>query len=574
MRSLLAAVATVVLLCAGSLDAALHPKVALGAACAAPPTPTVTFVKSCTAIDVSNAACWTPRVPTSSDVVEFPDGTNAAMPFALTYTPLSVQSVYVAPGAVVTLNGGAIAVSSCLTVMGTLSLHNRVLDNGTASTIPFAADPSVPLGTDCSVVHAGFTPRVCGPGQVYVNGTLTLEGLYASLWAPTTVAAGAKLNAMRESFIWGTVSNYGTLVGDSYIYLHGSITNVGTASFQQVRADFWTRDPVSTNNSVQIVNSGALTFSPPKKALVFNYVSTRGWIEPYPKNDWAPIVALRIINSGQLTFVAPRAAQYAPWWTTYGISSFSIENHGTTKWSGSQAYEGVGLPGYPSPLGTGAVVNYGVLVADTAVVSIDVVSEGGTLQTINNGRFNLGMSEKRRGALRASGYLVSRTPEVRLRNTRVESRDGSGSVSVLAPMTLHGRLTVAAGATLVNAVREGAVRHLVTRGSSGTVSIAGKYVTGALEVLFSGERAVNGELLPSGTMDVLEGETAVLRSDTKLRVAAGAVVRVAGSLVTKQAEPAGGQSRRSGLHISPLSFVVGQDHVTGDFEIPCAPLDA
>jgi len=124
----------------------LHASPGATVACAVPPTATVTFVTSCATVDVADAACWTPHAPTVADVVTFPAGTNATVPFQKdTYTPLSVASVYIAAGATVTLNGGAIAMSGCLNVAGSLALVGDVngqYDNGTTSTLAFAAAQS------------------------------------------------------------------------------------------------------------------------------------------------------------------------------------------------------------------------------------------------------------------------------------------------------------------------------------------------------------------------------------------------------------------------------------------------
>lgn len=542
------------------------------AACAVPPVATVTFQTSCATIDVTDASCWTPHLPTSADVVSFPAGTSATMPFVGYYTPLSVQSVSIAVGATVTLNGGAIAVSQCLNVAGSLLLVANQVDNGTASSIGFAADPSVPLGTDCSVVTQGFSPRVCGPGQLYVSGKVGVKGLYASLWIQTTVAAAARVAFEDLSFLWGSLTNYGTVTSSGSLFLHGAIDNLAEASatFQgELRVDRWTKTPAAQNVSLLVTNAGTLTFNTPKTAFVHNFVSTRGLLL-LQQDAWSSFVTLQIVNkaSGQLSFNAPTVPSVT--YETWGISSFDIVNYGTTSWSGPQAYDGVGLLGCPNSFGTGVVTNAGVLVANKAVVSIDVVSQGGTIRQLNGGRFYLGMSEKRKKSLRARGFVVTRPPTVILTDTTIESLDGTGAVVISSTATLNGNIVVGAGATLRNEIPN--AQPLYSRASvKGAIAVHGRYQAGPQELFGGSSQAVALTVGPSGTLDVPAGSVVTIHSSAPIAVQRGGVMKFSGRVKTVTDEGSARSERQ--VNVSPLSFVVGAENVSGDFEFPSAVLE-
>jgi hypothetical protein len=70
--------------------------------CSAGLTPTVTFVTTCQTVSSLDAACWTPHAPGADDVVLFPGGTAASIPFEEIFTPLSVKSAVIASGAKIT----------------------------------------------------------------------------------------------------------------------------------------------------------------------------------------------------------------------------------------------------------------------------------------------------------------------------------------------------------------------------------------------------------------------------------------------------------------------------------------
>ena len=185
---------------------------ALGAAsaldCAAPPTPQVTFSAACTVVS-NDPSCWSPRVPLPTDTVLFAANTQALFPFVNgTYTALVVAGIVIDTNATVTMNGAGVQVSGCLIVNGVLNLEAVFIDNGSVATKGYAADPTVPHGTDCLTVPAGFTPRVCGPGQMRITsrGFVVMSGLYASLFISTTVEAGGTLTAGSSAFIWANTT--------------------------------------------------------------------------------------------------------------------------------------------------------------------------------------------------------------------------------------------------------------------------------------------------------------------------------------------------------------------------------
>lgn len=470
------------------------------------------------------------------------------MPFHFTsYTPLSVASVYIATGATVTLNGGAIAVSGCLNVAGSLNLIGDVdgqLDNGTSSTTAFAADPSVPQGTDCSVVPQGFTPRVCGPGQVYVSGTVTVQGLYASLWASTTVAAGGYLKTGANAFLWGSVANYGTIESKGPLYLHGGVSNMAAAraSFEKIRADFWTTTPGTKNVTVTLVNNGELVFVRPKvSGSNHEFAST--------KDDGSQVlyVTLQIVNYNSLTIAVPRGLSGI----TSAVLAFDIVNHGTTTWSGSQLFFGVGV-----------VYNYGVVVANQAAVEwISYVSEGGSLKQINGGSFGLGVSFDMERRLKSLGLLGPFVATVQMRDTVIESDGSRGDIPVVvlhSPLEVFGDVTVAVGATLRNEIPYSSTA--LQRVSTGRLVVRGRYEAGLLEV-FEGrhDRVV---VSSSGELFIGEKAAVVMKSDAAAELQAGAMTVVKGSLTM----------RRNGdgmvLMVSPSSITLDGDRISGDFDFP------
>lgn len=518
--------------------------------CAGTFTPTVTFQTTCNTISSSDASCWSPHLPGASDVVLFPAATKATAEFANVFTPLSAQTVVVASGAVITMNGGSIAVSQCLQVAGKLTLLNVAGDNGTISTMAYQSDPSVPLGTDCSAVPRGFSPRICGPGEVYVSGTLTVSGLFASLFAKTTVAVGATLQFGDQGFLWGNVTNFGSVSAPSMMFFHGFLMNApgGTASFGQIRADYWTVTPRAKNVTVSAANFGTMNLNIPLKNgdPNFEYVSSRD-------EEGDPFVTFLIENHQQLNVNAPLRGGRT---NTWGMIAFDLINTGTTTFRGLQSFNGVG-----------SCTNYGVLIANMADVWYQsYVSHGGTQQTENGGNFYMGMTDEKIEALKSRGVRGPYIGTAELTNSRIVSADGTGEVKFAEPMLVEGDLIVGQGATLRNKIPFATSAQL--RGSTGALRIHGRYAAGASEHIAERHSAVVVER--SGTFEVPTHSVVRLQNDASLEVVSGAVVRVDGHIRTAT----GPTDAPSGLSVSSLAFVTGKGLITGDFSLEMTPMEA
>jgi hypothetical protein len=515
---------------------------------------TVTFVTSCTTVSSTDAACWTPHAPGATDVVLFPGGTSASVAFETLFTPLSVRSILIAGGAKITMNGGALVVSECLQLAGTLLLDTAGhLDNGTASTMTYPHDPSVPMGTDCAAVPRGFSPRVCGPGSVYVSGTLTLQGLYASLWAQTTVSSSASLSFNDESFLWGNVTNLGSVSANKRFFFHGALTNQpgANAQFSELRADFWTVDPGHASASLTVMNYGSMTFTLPK-----SYDSNYEFVSTKDCNGTA-FVALHIQNHADLLFYSWLRGPYS-WSNTWGQLAMDVTNFGTTTWRGNQDY-----------LGIGTVNNYGAFVADASQVSFSqYTSHGGTEVTLNGGSFGMGVSAAMEAKLKSKGILGPYLTGVSLRNNHMSSPDGTGHFYLNAPARVDGIVSVEAGATLHNNIPFRAP-SVMQAASSGVLRVAGGLVAGVHDAMQTpaarGAQGGAGVVFTrTGTLNVPKGSVVTLNEEANIRFESGSLLRAEGRVMTRSAA-SNTTVRRLDIH--PHAFGLGPENVDGDFNL-------
>lgn len=522
--------------------------------CSGTLTPTVTFNVACTTISLKDANCWTPRVPISTDVVSFPKGTAAKMPFmAFNYTPMLVTSVVVQASASVTMLGQGIQVSSCFQVDGELLLQQNFVDNGTGALLPYLKDPSVPHGTDCSELAAGFTPRVCGPGVLYISnlGTVTLSGMFSSIFAPTIIAAGGQLFLFHQSFLWGNVSNYGIInAANSVSYFHGELNNFGTAYFGQLRADVWAHYNLSKIGPVQnvtIFNDGILEIMQPEDQLMncnYDQVSTLNTF------DWTtgltPIVGLTIVNRKNVSFLS--SSEYCDEKHIFAGIELTLVNFGTTIWRGRIQWYGAGV-----------AENYGTFVADESYVSYYAyVSNGGVLATMNGGEFAYGMGEKQT-AMWTSRHIpaphVGTAHFVGASNT-IKSLDGTGSVRLLSSVIIDSPLTVLRGATLINGIGKMNEKSSLFEGE-GSLDIQGSYIAGADEKL---SKQHNVQLSRSGLLIIPAGKTLTLAKDAnRVHFARGSVVALEGTLVNQHA----GEGVSDGNGAKFCSHVSGKGKATG-----------
>lgn len=348
-------------------------------------SPTITFVTTCKTINVNDPQCFTPsRAPNNDDVLLFPKGTSAAVAFSYLYTPLIAGSIIIDAGATVTLNGGGFETINCFVVKGQLDLvAPNEPDSGSASTVPFRGDGSVPQQTDCLLVNQGFTPRVCGPGKLIVTGTVNVNGLYASLWATTSVRATGVVTTTDGAFLWANISNAGTIRSTGRLYLHGNIHNMNSLNVQIVRTDIWADNSYSLASvpSVIIENDANIVFDQ-SHGNGFDVVSTS--IEYWDPATLA--TRFKLINNkpATLTFLCVVVDTYNGCQQQAG-TDFNIFNFGTILWHATGQYQGFYF------ISVGSTVNMGTMISNGTYVSLsDYLSDGGVLKTYDNGGFNFG----------------------------------------------------------------------------------------------------------------------------------------------------------------------------------------
>ncbi|CUG88440.1 membrane-associated protein, putative [Bodo saltans] len=506
-------------------------------------TPTVTFVTSCATVSSLDAACWTPHAPGADDVVLLPGGTAASIPFEETFTPFSVKSATIAGGAKITMNGGAIVVTECLQVEGTLLLDTaKKIDNGTWTSTVYPADSSVPMVTDCAAVPRGFSPRICGPGTVYVAGSLTLNGLFASLWAQTTVASSAALSFNDESFLWGAVTNYGSISANKRFFFHGSLVNQAGANamFSELRADFWTVDPGQRNATLSFVNYGSVTFTLPKDYdYNYNYISTKDV-------NGTGFVTLSFENHNDLLFVSWLRGPYSycqPW----GQIAFDLLNYGSTTWRGKQGYYGIGV-----------ATNYGAFLADQSQVGFsNYISDGGSTIATNGGGFNLGLSDAAIEKLKSTGVRGPYISTVILTKSRMSSPDATGTFRLHAPIVMDSGLEISAGATLSNEIPF-EVSTMLLPGSNGVITIGGALVTGKKDEMKG--KSASYVVLRTGSIVVPSASTTVLHADADLSIEDSGLLHVEGSMITREA-------KERKLRFQGHVFAIGAKNIQGEFSL-------
>ena len=421
-------------------------------------TPTLTFSTECTDFNAHDAWCFydnqnVSRVPTIDDVVIISNYGQPTMSFSYLYTPITVKALIVGSGVTLTMYGGAIEVTECLVIhpSATLNLAAQQVDTGAVSTVAFKADPSVPHGTDCSKVPQGFTPRICGPGVIVNSGTLAVSGLYASIFAATTVTTGGQVyfgfeyewqpepvacnEATCGPFLWGALTNYGNVEAAGDLFLHGSIANFNKTSLQRLRTDVWSTTP-RVHTPVVITNSGELYFdhtmhndSNARTNVQFLTPPIAGSTVQYQfkllNNKGATVnyVCLDIISCNPQMWFAGNPI-------SPGNGGVDIFNYGTMSWiavSSPLVHGGWNFGSF------GSFVNSGLITSSGVYVDLqDYLSQGGHMSTTNGGSFFLGnragvdtktvvlckkdkSKTKENGPVRANiGSFVSATEEVRI----------------------------------------------------------------------------------------------------------------------------------------------------------------
>eukprot|EP01062_Namystynia_karyoxenos_P011186 TRINITY_DN1398_c0_g1_i1.p1 TRINITY_DN1398_c0_g1~~TRINITY_DN1398_c0_g1_i1.p1 ORF type:complete len:1211 (+),score=261.01 TRINITY_DN1398_c0_g1_i1:90-3722(+) len=228
----------------------LAPAAAVWAAAAAaaeaaspPPVPGAKAVwnGACSVVNVDTFAdnkCWSPAAPGPGDVVGFslPHADINTSAAAGQEVALAVSGIIIAKGARLSVQQGSLELNGPLTVEGELSVtqsgnwsHELATQNPSA----FRIDPAARAAglRDCAFVPSGFLPRVCGDSTVTVmdGGVLTVQGMYASMFAAVEVRTGGTFHLRSGAFQWAAVENSGVLdvLRDSQlpIYWHGTVHN-------------------------------------------------------------------------------------------------------------------------------------------------------------------------------------------------------------------------------------------------------------------------------------------------------------------------------------------------------------
>lgn len=334
----------------------------------------VTSTYSCAGatVQLTNPACFTPTgVPNASAVVAFTSSTPQGL-VLFSEVLTTFRSIVIPSGTTLSMMSGAIQVTECLQVSGTLRILASTVS--VANPSAFLPDPSVPQGTDCQTVSNGFTARVCGPGQLYVavGGYVVASGLYASIWNPAEVAGSLAL--LNKAFLWGntTIATGGTFTADT-VYFHGElhVLTGAEATVQQVRADKWNIQ--FAKPQLVIVNHGSFTFQTTKESAPPG-IAMMNWDVVSTYDSLAGDATLQFVNHGTVTFDARSKPMSAP----FGGVNFNLINYGTAAWSGESQW-------FRS---TGSTINYGLMTANAATVYMsDYASHGGTLNTTNGGYF-------------------------------------------------------------------------------------------------------------------------------------------------------------------------------------------
>lgn len=338
------------------------------------PTPTIVLNPSCNSNVLSaDPNCWSPKqLPVAQDIVLFPAGSTALFPWlGVAYTPFRVRSIIVPSGARVVMNNIAVVVDECFYVNGDLVLN--VTDSLTSgSTVPLPPDPSVPENTDCALLPAGFTPRICGPGHMVVSGSVVLAGYYSSLFTKTTILPGGSLLAHDGGFIWGNVTNYGAITTSGYVYIHGFIYNQasGVADFSMLAFDKWAQYFVESP-PILLENRGKMTFRREMHGTLS--MAADGSVGTYKA---------ALLNYGEVLFIPTPPSGVVLDNNMVVDGDFDLFNFGTVTFKNNYYY------GFS---GSGNFINRGTFIADAMKVSLSTYhSVGGTLVTTNEGSFSFG----------------------------------------------------------------------------------------------------------------------------------------------------------------------------------------
>eukprot|EP00760_Papus_ankaliazontas_P032617 PhM_4_TR5907/c0_g1_i1/m.7647 len=199
-----------------------------------------------------------------------------------------------------------------------------------------------------------------------VTGTVTLSGLYASLFAETTVATGGKLIVGSGGFLWGNLTNHGTISGSGVVYMHGALYNFGSATFGTLRFDSWARTFNPTATPVMMYNEGNLTINDNGEELL---VSTEAF---YPKDNTTGSYGAKFVNHGTMFILSAGMAG------TY----VDLFNFGSVTFSYKVASSYYVL---------GSSLNMGTFTAVGCDVYLnDYISSGGHLVTEGHGTFHMG----------------------------------------------------------------------------------------------------------------------------------------------------------------------------------------
>jgi len=335
------------------------------------PAATTTWKTTCQNLtSLGTDDCWTNGRPDINSTVVFPAGTNATMgtwfnwTYAEPYVVFRAANIHIETGAVVNMTGDAIEVTTCFQVDGELNLLAQRSDMSQAPIGEFLPDPAQPFGTDCRKVNVGFTPRVCGPGKLLVNGKVLVSVGYASMFLGATVNTGATFT-LDSAFFWGELRNNGTYKSIGYSYQHGMLINSGSATIGTIAFDKWaTAFIANTENPLLIRNSGQLDFN----GDGIYPTQAQYWTNNGPGSGGVYRVA--VINDAYLKVSA--------WTAPFGADFYNL---GTMEWFPNDFYNFDG---------EGTFVNRGTMIANGAYVFLNTLqSLGGTLVQKNGGSFEI-----------------------------------------------------------------------------------------------------------------------------------------------------------------------------------------
>jgi hypothetical protein len=367
------------------------------------PAPTSTWVASCKNLTQwQDTQCWTGPVPDATSTVLFPAGTNATLStwfnstFIWPYTIFTAANIIIDAGAAVTLETDGMQVLNCLRVDGTLTLNatnSNPFQTPTQAPVEgstYEKDPAQPEGTDCAAVPVGFTPRVCGPGALLVQGEIHAVGLYASFFLSGSVAAGGVAHFDDQSFYWGNLTNNGVFRSTGYVYQHGFLTNNADASVETLAFDKWAKSFEALAIPLLITNHGVLN-------LTGDLYPTNAY---YREGQEVTTGTYRTVlfNYNWANFVGP-----------YAASGFDGLNAGTMRFLNDGQWYGT----WYNFEGDGEWTNRGKIIVDGATVYFQTFqSVGGTIETINGGNINFGQAVAAQSAMRTCSLVANMPSEL------------------------------------------------------------------------------------------------------------------------------------------------------------------